>query len=76
LWRLDGRPSFFFSFGLLAPHGATAIISLAVFAAAVSSGFFLIEEMNIAYAWRVHRFDPNQTNNLAAFVPGINQTVV
>jgi hypothetical protein len=36
----------FFSFGLLAPHGATAIISLAVFAAAVSSGFFLIEEMN------------------------------
>jgi hypothetical protein len=36
----------FLSFGLLAPHGATGIISLAFFAAAVSSGFFLIEEMN------------------------------
>ncbi len=36
----------FLSFGLLAPHGATGIISLALFAVAVSSGFFLIEEMN------------------------------
>jgi hypothetical protein len=36
----------FLSFGLLAPHGITGIISLALFAAAVSSGFFLIEEMN------------------------------
>jgi hypothetical protein len=36
----------FLSFGLLAPHGITGILSLALFAAAVSSGFFLIEEMN------------------------------
>jgi hypothetical protein len=36
----------FVSFGLLAPHGLKAIISLAVFASAVSSGFFMIEEMN------------------------------
>src|ERR1700734_496548 len=36
----------FLSFGLLAPPGATAFVSLAIFAAAVSSGFFLIEEMN------------------------------
>jgi hypothetical protein len=36
----------FISFGLLAPFGVTAIVSLAFFALAVSSGFFLIEEMN------------------------------
>jgi hypothetical protein len=36
----------FLSFGVLAPHGITGIVSLALFAAAVSSGFFLIEEMN------------------------------
>jgi len=36
----------FLSFGLLAPHGVTAIVSLAFFALAVSSGIFLIEEMN------------------------------
>jgi hypothetical protein len=36
----------FLSFGLLAPHGAAGIVSLALFALAVSSGFFLIEEMN------------------------------
>ena len=36
----------FVCFGLLAPHGVTAIVSLALFACAVSSGFFLIEEMN------------------------------
>jgi hypothetical protein len=36
----------FLSFGLLAPHGAVGILSLALFAVAVSSGFFLIEEMN------------------------------
>ena len=36
----------FVSFGLLAPHGLQAIISLAFFAAAVASGFFMIEEMN------------------------------
>ena len=36
----------FVSFGLLAPHGLKAIISLAFFASAVSSGFFMIAEMN------------------------------
>ena len=36
----------FVSFGLLAPYGLKAIISLAFFASAVSSGFFMIEEMN------------------------------
>jgi hypothetical protein len=40
----------FLSFGLLAPQGATAIVSLGIFAAAVSSGFFLIEEMNRPYS--------------------------
>jgi hypothetical protein len=36
----------FVSFGLLAPLGVTAIVSLAFCALAVASGFFLIEEMN------------------------------
>jgi hypothetical protein len=36
----------FVSFGLLAPLGLPAIVSLAFCAFAVSSGFFLIEEMN------------------------------
>ena len=36
----------FVSFGLLAPAGVKAIISLALFASAVSSGFFMIEELN------------------------------
>jgi hypothetical protein len=36
----------FICFGLLAPHGVTGTVSLALFASAVSSGFFLIEEMN------------------------------
>ena len=40
----------FVSFGLLAPHGLKAIVSLAFFAAAVSSGFFMIEEMNSPFS--------------------------
>jgi hypothetical protein len=36
----------FVSFGLLAPLNVTAIVSLALCALAVASGFFLIEEMN------------------------------
>jgi len=36
----------FICFGLLAPHCVTGTVSLALFASAVSSGFFLIEEMN------------------------------
>jgi hypothetical protein len=36
----------FICFGLLAPPGVTGTLSLALFASAVSSGFFLIEEMN------------------------------
>ncbi len=40
----------FVSFGLLAPAGLKAIISLALFACAVSSGFFLIEEMNTPFS--------------------------
>jgi hypothetical protein len=36
----------FVSFGFLAPRNITAIVSLALCALAVSSGFFLIEEMN------------------------------
>ena len=36
----------FVSFGLLAPLGVTGIVSLALCALAVASGFFLIEEMN------------------------------
>jgi hypothetical protein len=36
----------FVSFGLLAPFGVTAVVSLALCALAVSSAFFLIEEMN------------------------------
>ena len=40
----------FVSFGLLAPAGLKAIISLALFASAVSSGFFMIEEMNTPFS--------------------------
>jgi hypothetical protein len=40
----------FVSFGLLAPFGATAIVSLAFCAIAISSGFFLIAEMNSPFS--------------------------
>ena len=40
----------FISFGLLDPFGVTAIVSVAFCAIAVSSGFFLIEEMNSPFS--------------------------
>jgi len=40
----------FGSFGLLAPHSVTSIVSLALCALAVSGGFFLIVEMNTPFS--------------------------
>jgi hypothetical protein len=44
----------FVSFGLLAPRNVTVIVSLAVCAAAVSGGFFLIVEMNTPFSGLLH----------------------
>jgi len=44
----------FISFGLLAPRNATVIASLAVCAAAVSGGFFLIVELNTPFSGLLH----------------------
>src|SRR5271170_2492105 len=44
----------FISFGLLAPRNATVIVSLAVCAAAVAGGFFLIVELNTPFSGLLH----------------------
>jgi|HubBroStandDraft_6_1064221.scaffolds.fasta_scaffold566359_1 Protein of unknown function (DUF4239) len=44
----------FISFGLLAPRNATVIVSLAVCAAAVAGGFFLIVELNTPFNGLLH----------------------
>ena len=44
----------FVSFGLLAPRNMIVIVSLAVCAAAVSGGFFLIVEMNTPFSGLLH----------------------
>jgi Protein of unknown function (DUF4239) len=44
----------FVSFGLLAPRNATVIVSLAICAAAVAGGFFLIVELNTPYSGLLH----------------------
>jgi hypothetical protein len=43
----------FSSFGLLATHSVTAIVSLALCAFAVSGGFFLIAEMNTPFSGQI-----------------------